>query len=402
MKLLIYISFLLPVFCIANPSKTAPIKTEANVSTKEVMHSALNAIVKLVPYMSSELKFTDPNHQQDIEKYLIQVKEAFVNASHIKDLKSPNFEPSSQIIQEHLEETVTLFKNKNKTFARLRLSHTTSICISCHTQLPPEKVSSFTLGFKQVTKNHFDSSFEYAEYLYLIRDYTNALKNYDHAIKERLTNASNLKKIPNLINQHEFNDKTLNESIKKSLSIYLKIKKDVNAGLKFINNLLAYKNLTQYLKSDLKDWSRKLQPWKKVALPKTFSNEVEIKKFINEYLVPLETAESGMNEQEITLLIASGVLSNFLTQHPSSSLAPEILYWLGVSAHELNNNLFFDLGESYLKSCITHFPKSPIAPRCYMELEEQIIFGYSGSSGTQIPKDKENELKRYRALINLK
>ena len=106
-----------------------------------------------------------------------------------------------------------------------------------------------------------------------------------------------------------------------------------------------------------------------------------------------------MGKNDVTLLVASGVLSHYLNDKPQSKLAPQILFWLGVADKQLGSTYLFSLGDLYLKECIQQYPKSTFAKKCYREYEDNLIFGYSGSSGTDIPEDEKKELARLKALI---
>jgi hypothetical protein len=104
-------------------------------------------------------------------------------------------------------------------------------------------------------------------------------------------------------------------------------------------------------------------------------------------------------ESDITLLVASGVLSKYITDNPLSPQAPEILYWLSLAERRLSSTYFFSLSDLYLKDCITLYPKSPYAKKCYQEYEDNITFGFSGSKGTDIPIEEKQELDRLKRAL---
>ena len=104
-------------------------------NTKQVMNEVLNSFVKLIPYMNNEMKFQDPNSSGIIISNLTNISNAFKNSEHIKTFQTPGFQPSYDVVKDHLQHTIEAFNTNNKLFARTRLKATASLCISCHTQL---------------------------------------------------------------------------------------------------------------------------------------------------------------------------------------------------------------------------------------------------------------------------
>jgi hypothetical protein len=123
--------------------------------------------------------------------------------------------------------------------------------------------------------------------------------------------------------------------------------------------------------------------------------------FIEKNLSPLDMKKEIIftGEEDVTLLISSGVLFNFLVENPDSALAPEILYWLSLAEHRMGQSYFFSLGDLYLKDCIRKYPSSPYAKKCYQEYADSIEAGYSGSSGTDIPAGEKRELNKLKSLL---
>ena len=101
----------------------------------------------------------------------------------------------------------------------------------------------------------------------------------------------------------------------------------------------------------------------------------------------------------MTLLVSSGVLSKYLNDNPKSKLVPEILYWLSIAERRLSNTYFFSLSDLYLKDCVRLYPKSKYAKKCYQEYADNIEFGYSGSSGTDIPVEEKQELEQLKKYL---
>ena len=123
------------------------------------------------------------------------------------------------------------------------------------------------------------------------------------------------------------------------------------------------------------------------------------KSFIENYAVPLEKKSTVSGDYDVDLLIVSGVLGNYLQQNPNTKLTAEVLYWEGLTENRIGKNIFFTLGDLYLKECITRYPRAAIAKKCFKEYKDEMTLRFTGSIGTNIPKSKQQELKRLESLL---
>ena len=120
-------------------------------------------------------------------------------------------------------------------------------------------------------------------------------------------------------------------------------------------------------------------------------------------MAPIEARKENIQtgEYDVTLLVSAGFLTKCMADHPESTKAAEILYWLSIAERRLSSTYFFSLSDLYLKDCIIKHSKEAYAQKCYKEYEENILFGYSGSSGTSVPKDEQKELDRLKSYLKL-
>jgi hypothetical protein len=371
--------------------------------TKKVMHQALDSIIHLIPFMSSEMRFKDPKHEKEINLHLNKIATAFKTAKHVKDFRMPGFSPNFKVMKEHLDDTIMTFNSNNKTFARLRLNATTSICMSCHTQLPKDKMTSYILDTRKINRKTFNNEYEYGNFQFLLRSYRSAISSYQRSVGQRLVKRKELLKIKDILgSEHEHYDKIMFNSFKKILIIYAKILRSPEKAIKVFKKYINQKQLPKYMVNDLNSWVKHLNKWKdNESLSKKYANDAELQKFIKSYVLPIEGKEETIasGEFDVDLLVISGVLSNYLNENTKTELAPEILYWIGVTENRLGKNLFFTIGDLYLKECITRYPNSPTAKKCFQEYKNEVTFRFTGSIGTNIPASKQKELKRLENLI---
>ena len=366
--------------------------------TKIAMNQIYDSFVKIIPYVYSDKLIFDQipkNNSDELIKNLEDIKKVFKDAKHLKMLKAPGFKPSLDTMSIHIQETIDSLQARNKIFAHARLKAMTALCITCHTQLS-HTVSKNAFGPNHgiLPRTSFDSDFAYANYLYLMRSFPEAIKYYELTIEKSLeVNGQN----SSGTTDEELALKTdLSNSFKRVLSVYTKINFEPLKAINFIKKYSNNKNVGKANKTEIEIWLKSLDQWQK------FNNKkVIVSDFINTYLKNLESAKEHINTglDDITLLVASGVLSKSLYENPKSDVTPEILYWLSIAERRLSTTYFFSLSDIYLKECVTQYPKTSYAKKCYQEYEDNIIFGYSGSSGTDIPPDEKRELDRLKLLL---
>lgn len=361
-------------------------------TTKQAMNDILSSFVALLPYAANEMRFNDPNAEDYIKTHLLKLKTAFQNAKHLKQIKTPGFGPTFEVVTNHLNQTYDNFTMKSKSFARTRLKATAEMCISCHTQLP-QGVSSTFGGLNNIQRKEFNNEYEYADYLFVTRRYTQAIRYYDKEIQQRVAKNKALKAVHNGPNT-QYLDFTIENSLKRILTTYTKVFYRPEKALKLLEQYQTNKELPATVQTELKDWIEDLSSWKKRKFSGNFKDEKELKKFINDFL-----ADGEGEVSDVTQLVAAGALYHFINNSPKSTAVPEALYWLGKIDYRLEHSYFYSLSEIYLKNCIVHYPKSPFARKCYEQYKENLEIGFTGTSGTNIPEEELKVLKILKSKL---
>lgn len=356
-------------------------------TTKQAMNDILSSFVSLLPYASNEMRFNDPNAEQFIKGKLLKLKSAFENAKHLKRIKTPGFSPSFEVVTDHLNQTYDNFTMKSKSFARTRLKATAEMCISCHTQMPQGLSKTFN-GINSVSRGEFFNDFEYADYLFLTRRYTQAIRYYEREIKARIAKNKALKAVHNSKSSY-YLDFTIENSLRRILTTYTKVFYRPEKALSLLERYSEMKDLPKTVQGDLVDWIRDLKKWKKSSFKGKFKNERELADFTTKYLK--EDVES-----DVTLLVAAGALYRYVNNNSQSQSVPEVLYWLGKIDNELEHSYFYSLSEVYLKNCILNYSSSPYARKCYDQYKENLELGFTGTSGTNIPEEELETLKKLK------
>lgn len=384
-----FLVFLL-TFCISSSwASTTMVNTEdSKLQAKGIMDNVYQSFIEIIPYVYSDENMVeklkkDPVAKAKLLKDLNEISSFFKSAKHAEYFQRPGLKPTLDTMNSHLEDTINSITNNNFAFTQKRLNVLTSLCISCHGQLSAKgAANAFGDSLSKAERNKFESDFAYGNYLYLIRRFDDSEKYFlmaiDHALIESRTNE-------------------LYSSMRRIMSIHTKISFDYKRASAFTEKYISNPALPQLAKNTFKSWNTSLKEWK------DYKSEAEpnIEVFIKKYLSPLEDIkeQTGDGKNDITLLVAAGVFSKYLNDHPKSELTPQILYWLSIAEKRLSNTYFFTLSELYLKDCIKRFSKSPYAKKCYGLYEENITLGFTGSSGVDIPADEKKELIRLREYL---
>ena len=357
---------------------------------KAVMSNVYDSYIKIIPYAYSTNKrisgLGNKKEKEELLKNLNDLSEYFKNASHAKFFQRPGFKPSLEAIKNHLEETIMSVEADNFMFAQKRLNVVGALCVTCHSQLP-ESVSknAFRDNIKKEKRERFDSDFSYANYLFLVRRFDEAKKYFEKSIEVSLSATG------------KGANQELVASLRNIIAIDTKIKFNYNKANAFISKWEKDARLSKDDQKMIHRWSDSLKLWKGFDPANVKSMPEFIEKNLNRLDLKKEIIFTG--EEDITFLISSGVLLNFLVENPETELAPEILYWLSLAEHRLSQTYFFSLGDLYLKDCVRKYPASPYAKKCYQEYADSVEAGYSGSSGTDIPVSEKRELTKLKALL---
>jgi hypothetical protein len=367
--------------------------THENSQAKIVMGNVYDSFVKIIPYAYAEKDaadlLRDSSHQQELIKNLTDISNSFKGARHVQFFQRPGFRPSLETINTHIDETINSIKSQNYILAQSRLKAITALCVSCHSVLSDNiSKNAFGEAINSEKRNRFESDYAYANYLYLVRRFSESTFYFEQSIKSHLEKGNA---------KDEMADHELDSSLKRVLSIYTKINFNPEKAQAFIKKNIALKNMPKETVNTLTTWQKSLAKWKKFN-PKKIKS---IQQFIEKNLAPLENEREKLSsgESDVTLLIASGVLSKYLVDNSKSPLTPEILYWLSIAERRLSSTYFFSLSDLYLKDCITLYSSSPWAKKCYQEYEDNITFGFSGSKGTDIPLEEKRELERLKQVL---
>lgn len=349
------------------------------------MNKAFNALSDLIPFITDAHKFGQKKDEVFIENKIKDLQTAFNSAKHNALLKEDLFAPSYKLINDNISESLIAFKQGKKDYAHWRLKEITSLCLDCHTRMPPGHSSSFQDGELKIDQSKFEDIYNLGIAQLIVRRYVDAKNSFTRSIQDKIIKKST-------------DDIIL--PFKQLLLIDTKVLKNPANLEAELTLYTKNKNIPEDVKTTLTSWIGRLKKWKEDKILSTgLQSEKSVVSFINTKLQPLKKESSYESGWDVDLLFASGLLSNYLFENPTSTSAPEIGYWIGWAEKYLKREKFFGSGNLFLKQCIKRYPGHAIAKECLSEYQESVNFDFSGSSGTHIPDDVKRELDGLSDLI---
>lgn len=352
------------------------------------MNRAFEALLELVPYLADESEFKEKKNQNFVEQKVQDLRKAFADAKHATLLKEDLFAPSYQTVTESLDESLKSFRTGDKGYAHWRLREITAQCMDCHTRLPPSYASSFQNGQLTIDRSKVGDVYNLGITQMVVRRYVDAKESFTRSIQDRLIK----KDITNI-----------DLPFKQIVLIESKVLKQPENLIAFLETYQKNKMIPGELKSRIVVWIKDLQNWKDDSQVKSgLHTEKDVRAFLDKKLKPLSVEMLYDGSHDVDLLISSGLLSNYFFENPKSTLAPELSFWLGWIETYLKRENFFGSGELFLKQCVRRYPEHPMARLCLDTYKEFIEYQFTGSSGTNLPKDIKDEISQLESLVKKK
>ncbi|MFP5459623.1 MAG: hypothetical protein ACLGG7_12875 [Bacteriovoracia bacterium] len=352
-------------------------------STTKEMNRALDSLTKLLPFLTHEERFLDKKSDAIIKTQMTELNRAFKGAKHEAMLKNDLFAPSYALVVESLDEANRAFAKGQKDYAFWRLKEITNFCVDCHTRMPEEFASSFQNGELRLNEKDFENAYTLGVSYLIVRRYPDAKAAFQRTIADSLVTKTYTHTL---------------DALKQTLLIDVKVQKNFENLEAEIKAYLA-KDLPADIDRKLEHWLKRVPAWKNDPALKGISDEKALTGFIQKKLLPLRKSTVSLGHYDVDLLVASGLLANYLFLNPQSPQAADVSFWLGWGEKHLKRENFFSTGNHFFKQCIRRYPKSAIAKSCFEEYKESVEFDFTGSAGTQIPADIQRELKDLEKLI---
>lgn len=380
MKSLIFLLLFQPNILFA-----AEVKQEAEKSNEtwraemQVMKATLS---ELLPFATNTEAFNSPENAMKIQGYLQKLSAGAKTLTQFHGqikIQDPTVGFVAQSFETNMASIEESILKGRRDYARFLILNTMSYCIECHTRTSsgpqffgPES-NKTTLSLNPVEK---------VEYFISTRQFKDALQTIEDTLKQNADASI-------------FNNEKL---IRYGITLTVKYFQDPAAALKILKLASATKNVPFFLKRDIKSWQGALNDWKKEKESSSISGKIEqSKNFINKAEAVNDKLNS-LHAGDVWLLRANGLLTGLFSEDLTKEQKTKVLFLIGESYRLLPEHLFWTLHESYYEACIRTSPHTLQAEQCYDAYEDSILQGYTGSSGTYIPENLQQNLKTLKKL----
>ncbi|MFP5383988.1 MAG: hypothetical protein ACLGHG_07950 [Gammaproteobacteria bacterium] len=315
---------------------------------------------------------------------LDKLGERFVSMAPHAEGRGPAFRITWQTMLEQIDRTREAVDRGTASKDSLRnLVHgIATACAGCHTQ--DDRAQALSFGKLSVAT---DDPLQQARFHYITRDYAAALKLYDAFLDSR----------PRLAY-----DGGVLDALEGELTIFAQIYRDPERGVRHFRKRLEQGggSMSKQVRKDIEAWIRGFDEVRRAKLKAFEPSWEQLESYAGRYVLPHEGVPIVSEEKEkVAYLWMRGLLHEYVQTHPADPNMPQLLYWLAIVDRMLDYNLYYSLADLYLKECITRYPATDTAERCYTEYRRYVEFAYSGSGGENVPADVVDELARLYKLI---
>ena len=366
---------------IASTTYASPATQQENLN--QIMTRIGKTMVDIYPLVVAKrsLKQTEINI---IENALASLSKLFTAAKPFIKQKSDGYQVSYEFVSEYLEVVKSVLASQHIDNARSHLYALGEICTTCHTQ-----DTTLRTLFSGTAREQFDTDYAYAEFNYMTRHYTEAVKYYEKHL------ASPGKKTEIEIIQ----------PLQRIITIYTQVNNKPAEGIALLKKYLKLKDHTMDTEIQLENWIRGLEQLNSSVLTNDKAITFDaLKTYTEKYLGELDklNIEIYSNaKQEVQRVWLRGQLYHYLNGKPAADEIPMILYWLSVADRSIAYNFYFSMTDLYLKQCVMKYSKHPYAHRCYREFREYVDYTYT-RSGDPIPEGIKKELRELKMKLSAK
>lgn len=365
-------------------------KTATAKPVRQEMLTISGLVRDLGLYIASEQEFVRDSNKTIIQTKLEDLSGLFKNLKTHPAITMQGLTLNQGVMNEQLEQTVTLFKNNRKSLARAKFNAALNLCVSCHTQSPGtvNKEQAKFFADKDIEKLKINN-YEKAELYFITRDFEKAMALYDKFLRA---------------SKKSDDDEFIYKALERQLIYFIKIKKSFPEAKTHFEVYLKDKILNDKIAQEVGEWVKTLAGkslWENFDPAKV--KEEEIEKFMQTFIADDEEGPifSVTNSSEVYDLNLSSILMDYYNAHPETKHGAKILYWLATLDKRVNDDLFFSLGDYYLLACMENYPKDPIAKDCYESYMDDLEINYL-SKEKVFPPEIKAKVEKLEKLLDIK
>jgi hypothetical protein len=375
---------------LALPAQAA---SPASPSWSPKMKQMFELLGETLSDVSSDERFNDAKVRRKLEanaKKLSQlahdIKDSSREAAPAKPDQDPSLAIFAQLFAAEADRAYHALRNGHGDYARDLIRSIPGYCISCHTR---NAAGSPSGGLPMPEPIKQLKTLERAEFFAASRQFDRAWDELKKAMDDgALAKARPFEWI---------------KGARLALSISVRAKRDPDRALEITDKILASSSAPFYFKQNAAQWKKSLQDWKKEPKTEVGPESQDAESVRKEAIRLLNLAHDTQKypadqSADMIYLRASAAVHDLLMKTGDGPKSADALFMAGLSYEPLRPYPVGEVHEIYFESCIRRSPHTPLAENCYAKYEEAIFDGFTGSSGTNIPRDVQDRLKQLESL----
>lgn len=344
--------------------------------TRVQMDKIFAALTAILPMSLSDDDYEKPENRKKIMAALKTLSDEADNLQGHAVGQDRTFAFISKSLANDARDIYRWYSRGSYGESRYLLHNLTENCVACHSRLPSDK--SFppaAVFFKDVTISKLPLV-EQAQLQMATRQFDSAMASYEAMFKSQDVHPSEIIMMDGFVDY---------------LKLAIRVKGDLRRPIPVLVAMQKRQDLPRFVVLQIDHWVTSLRRLEKLKFKA--GQELSVARGI--IAKAQKNSEFPMDRSQIVdFIYASRLLNGYVQKHDTDGKKPradlaEAYYLLGLTESLIGRSYWLSQTDFYLETAVRSAPKSRFAKRAYALLEEQVLFEYSGSGGTDIPPDMQ-------------
>jgi hypothetical protein len=376
-------------------SLAAVVLVMSSLATEASAKSWRNNMSDLSAALSDAIPFLYPDPKQDSKVLTEKIKRIYDVTKQLDgklnhSVEIPDSDPAlpyiANMLRGDFERAYQSMQDGHVDYAKSVVRASVAYCIACHTRTQMGSEFPLLKAFAEPLKRA--SWIEKIEFQTASRQFDSVLND----VTQKLDSPGTVGISP----------LDMERGSRLALSILVRFKQDPDRASLLANSITKSASASSSMKEGAEAWLKDIRTWQDEK-NKKYATDKELIAAARA-LTDRDTSKALPigGHTEVRYLRASLLMHDLLRTYPKSEQVPEALYIIGQSYDNLGEIGLWSLHEMYFLACIEKAPHTAQSEQCFKKYEDSITLGYSGSSGTHVPKAVRTHLDSIKKLASIK
>lgn len=359
----------------------------AESDTRGSMRSIFSALSELLPLSLSETRFEAPAERERVEAALQRMLNNVEGLRQHGEGLPASYEFLRQTLANDVRQAAESYRLGHVEAARFLVHDLANACFGCHTRLPDKH--PFDMGAQLIAQPGV-AALPLEDRALL----ATAARQFDSALDLYEALFASAEEVPSNI--------AYSGAFESYLKIAIRVRADIDRATRAFQAFLQRPDLPTYLGIHVESWLEALGELRVAERP---ANDLEAGRQVFRE-AQLRSLFPEDPRALVHFIEASRLLHRYVQGHARGSgdsaareQLGEAYYLLGVAESHITSNYWYSETEFFLESAIRLSPRSSYSRKAYAWLEEDVLMGYSGSAGLDMPEDVAEYLRQLRSLV---